>query len=239
MEDISVEDIDIPIEGEDLVLKGSIYFSSKTPSEGSWIINMPGLLDHRESYFVKLYSEKFTTEGFYVLSYDYRAHGETAKQTGKNWLKNLSAIFSDFNYVIDWLFKTQKKRLNTNKVYLFGRSLGGAIILTRGFRDERIKKLIALCTRYDYHSVANISFPEEIIKEVSPIYYLEERKSNINRILLSHCEDDPRIPFKNLSFIKNHLNLPDSKVIIYKDGGHSFKNHRDDLFEKCLEFLKN
>lgn len=238
MEDISIENIDIPIKNDEITLKASIYSSSKTPYRAPWIINMAGLYDHRESYFVKFYTQKFVNAGFYVLSYDYRAHGETAEQTGKNWYKQISDIFSDLHHVIDWLFETQEERIQNEKLYLFGRSLGGAIILTHGFLDNRVKKLVALCTRYDYNNIAKISFTDDVIKKISPVYFLEKRDSNNNRILLLHCKDDPQIPFKNLKLIQKHLNLSDSNVIVYEKGGHSFKNHREELFQKTLEFLK-
>jgi predicted alpha/beta-fold hydrolase len=238
MEKISIENIDIPIESDELTLKGSIYFSPNTGSEAPWIINLAGLYDHRESYFVKLYTEKFAEAGYYVLSYDYRAHGETAKQTGKNWYKQIADIFSDLHSVVDWVFDSQKERMEDKKLFLFGRSLGGAIILTHGFIDERVKKLIALCTRYDYHNIKKISFTQDVIRKISPVYFLEKQSSNKDRILLAHCRDDPQIPFENLKSIQEHLHLPDSNVVIYNTGGHSFRNHREDLFQKSLEFLK-
>ncbi|TXT61032.1 MAG: Alpha/beta hydrolase family protein [Promethearchaeota archaeon] len=77
-----------------------------------------------------------------------------------------------------------------------------------------------------------------MIRKISPVYFLEDKSSNKDRILLAHCRDDPQIPFENLKSIQEHLNLPDSNVIIYDTGGHSFKNHREDLFQKTLEFLK-
>jgi len=238
MENISVENIEIPIESDMINLKGSIYFSPKTPTKAPWLINLAGLYDNRESYFVKFYTEKFANAGLYVFSYDYRAHGETAEQTGKNWLKQVKDIFSDLHHVIDWILETQNERIEGDKLYLFGRSLGGALILTHGFIDERVKKLVALCARYDYHQIKKIPFPEDVIKKISPIYYLDQRPSNNKRILIAHCKDDPLIPFENLKLIQNHLDLPDSNVIIYEKGGHSFKNHRDEIFQKTLEFLK-
>jgi dienelactone hydrolase len=238
MENIKVENVDIPIESDNINLKGSIYFSSKTPPKGKWIINLAGMMDHRESYFVKLYSEKFAKAGYYVLSYDYRGHGETAKQTGKNVLKMISEIFSDFSEVINWLIENQSHRLLDEKIALFGRSWGAAIILTRGFKDDRAKILISLCARYDYHTVGTIKFPEDIVEKVSPRYFLKKDPKNNERILIAHCRDDPRIPFHNVKSIKEQLGLSEDNVIVYDTGGHSFKEHRDDLFERAIEFLK-
>ena len=238
MENIQIENIDIPIKSDNINLKGSIYYSSNTPLKAPWIINLAGMRDHRESYFVKLFSEKFANAGYYVLAYDYRGHGETAKQTGKNVLKMMAKIFSDLNEVITWIIGTQSERLLENKIGLFGRSWGGAIILTRGFIDQRVKILIALCTRYDYDTVGSIKFPEEVVKNVSPKYFLKKNSQNSKRILIAHCRDDPRIPFENLIQIKHQLGLPDENVLIYDSGGHSFKGYREDIFEKALQFLK-
>ncbi len=238
MENIQIENIDIPIKSDHINLKGSIYYTSKTPSKAPWIVNLAGMMDHRESYFVKFYSEKFANAGYYVLAFDYRGHGETAEQTGKNVLKMIDKIFSDLDVVLTWIIENQSDRLLDQKIALFGRSWGGAIILTRGFMDERAKLLIALCTRFDYRTVGNIKFPVEIVKRVSPKYILKKEPTNDNRILIAHCRDDPRIPFENLIQIKDQLELSEENVIVYDTGGHSFKEHRDDLFEKVIEFIK-
>ncbi|MHA1461127.1 MAG: alpha/beta hydrolase family protein [Promethearchaeota archaeon] len=237
MNSITIENIDIPIKGEDLFLKGTIYSNPNTPKKAPFIINLAGLLDHRESYFVKYYTEKFVNAGFYVLSYDYRAHGETKKQTGSRWDRMVVQIFSDIRIVIDWVLTHQSYRILEQKIILFGRSMGGAIILTQGFLNKKVKVLIALCTRYDYHTT-RIKFQEEIIQKISPKYFLKDEQSNNKRILIAHCKDDNRIPFSNLSQIKNHLNLDAENVIQFEVGGHSFKEHREEIFNASLKFIK-
>lgn len=237
MDDIIVENLDIPIEADNITLKASIYYSHDTEQQAPFIINLAGLLDHRESYFVQFFSKKFVQEGYYVLSYDYRAHGETKKQTGSRWDKMVVNIFSDIHIVIDWLLTNQSGRLLDNQIFLFGRSMGGAIILTNGFNDNRIHKLIALCTRYDYHTT-KIEFPEEIIEKISPKYFLKKKPENNERILIAHCKDDPRIPYENLVQIRDALDLDDENVLEYEDGGHSFKGHREDIFKHAISFLK-
>ncbi len=240
MDHFTTQNIDIPIKDENLVLKGTIYIPSGSTLLNHWIIILPGLLEHRNSKFVKFFSEKFANSGINILSYDYRAHGETALQTGKNWLKMLPQIFSDSHEVIDWIYKWHKnqKLKNNPKIHLFGRSFGGAIILTHGFIEERVSKLIALCTRYDYHSVGTIRFPEQTIKKISPHFFLKKDPQNKERILLAHCKDDNQIPFENILFIKDYLDLPEENTLIFEKGGHSFKGHRDFIVEKTLEFLK-
>ncbi len=237
MNTIEMENIDIPIKGEDLFLKGTIYSSANTPKNAPFIINLAGLLDHRESYFVKYYTDKFADAGFYVLSYDYRAHGETKKQTGSRWDKMAVQIFSDIEIVIDWVITNQHSKLLEEKIILFGRSMGGAIILTQGFRNKKVRALIALCTRYDYHTTS-IKFQEEIIQKISPKYFLKNEPSNNKRILIAHCKDDNRIPFYNLSLIKKQLGLNAENVFQFELGGHSFKGHREDIFNASLNFIK-
>ena len=237
MENIIVENVDIPIESDDINLKGSIYSSSKTPPKGKWIINLPGFRDTRESYFTKVFNEKFALAGFYVLCFDYHGHGETAKETGKNIFKHTLEIFTDLKKVISWILSTQSERVLEEKIALFGRSFGGAIILSQGFLDQRAKILIAICTRYDYHSL-KIKYPEEMIQKISPKYYLKNDPQNNERILIAHCENDDQIPFNNIFQIKEHLGLDDENVITYEGGSHAFRNHREELFEKAIEFLK-
>ena len=237
MKSIEFENIDIPIKREDLFLKGTIYFSPTVPLKAPFIVNLAGLLDHRESYFVKYFTEKFVNAGFYVLSYDYRAHGETKKQTGSRWDKMVVNIFCDIQTIIDWIITNQSHRLLEEKLILFGRSMGGAIILTQGFTNKKVKALIALCVRYDYHTTT-IKFEEDIVQKISPKYFLKKEPSNYNRILIAHCKDDNRIPFSNLAQIKNILGLNAENVIQFEEGGHSFKGHREDIFNLSLKFLK-
>ena len=149
----------------------------------------------------------------------------------------VTSIFKDIEIVLSWLIKNQSDRLLEKEIVLFGRSMGGAIILTHGFKDIRASKLIALCTRYDYHTT-DVKFSEDVIKEISPKYFLKNDERNNNRILIAHCKDDNRIPFKNVYEIKKHLSLDDKNVLIYDNGGHSFKGHREDLLKYCIEFIK-
>ncbi len=237
MEVLKIENIDIPIQSDGIVLKATIYSTKNTAAKAPWIINLPGLQDHRESFFVKFYTEKFANAGYYILSYDYRAHGETAKQTGTNWVKYIKDIFSDVHEVISWVLENQKERILDQKLALFGRSLGGALILTQGFIDERAKVLIPLCARYDYAKL-QIKYPDDIIKFISPKYYIKKDPSNNKRIMLGHCKCDERIPFSNVLEIKEQLSLNDENVLIYEEGSHGFKGCRDDVFERTLAFLK-
>jgi len=231
------EHVDIPVEDDKINLKGTIYYSQNTLPKAPFIINMAGFGDHRESYFVKLFSKKFANAGFYVLTYDYRAHGETALQTRKNIAKLMKNIFIDIKSVIKWVLEKQNERLLEENIVLFGRSFGGAIILTQGYIDERIKLLIPLCTRFDYHTVPSVRFSDEDIEFVSPKYYLKKDPKNNERILIAHCRDDDRIPFNDLLQIKEQLGLKNENVIIYKTGKHAFSGNRYDLFRRSIEFI--
>ena len=84
-----------------------------------------------------------------------------------------------------------------------------------------------------------VKFQEEIVQKISPKYFLREDPLNNKRILIAHCKDDERIPFSNLAQIKKQLGLNPENVIEFEDGGHSFKGHRDDIFNISLKFIKN
>ncbi len=241
METIQIENVDIPIKSDNVNLKGSIYFTSRTPQKAPWIITLAAFGGHRKTKFIKTYNERFANAGYYVLSYDHRGHGETLKETGELFSKRgyqmYPKIYSDINEVMSWILETQSERLLDDKIALFGRSLGGAIILTHGFLDTRAKRLIALAGRYDYE-IHRIKFPKETIKKISPKYFLKKSSSNNERILIFHCRDDDIVPFENFTHIKEHLGLNQENSIIFETGAHSFRGHRDEIFEYSLEFLK-
>lgn len=235
---LKTENIDIPILSDNFTLKGSIYYTSQTPLKAPWIIILAGFLAHRGSKFVKGFSERFANAGYYVLAYDYRGHGESLKGTERfDFIKATPKIFSDIHDVISWILDNQSNRLLDDKIALFGRSYGGAIILTHGFIDQRAKILVALCTRYDYTTV-ELKVPQDLVEKMSPKYFLKNDPLNNKRILIGHCKDDKRMPFENIFQIKKHLGLSDENVIIYDNGGHSFEGHRDQLFKRATEFLK-
>jgi len=242
MKDLEIENINIPIKADNIKLKGSIYYTSKTPLKAPWIIILAGFLAHRGSDFVKAFIERFAGKGYYVLSFDYRGHGENVKDVAKfDLYKKTPKIFSDIHDVVSWVFENQLNRLLEDKIVLFGRSYGGAIVLTYGFIDKRVKYLIALCARYDYSTV-QLKIPDDLkismSKKISPKYFLVNTPSNNKRILLAHCKDDIRIPYKNVLKIKEHLGLRDENVLIYEKGGHSFEGYKDHLFNHIIEFLK-
>ena len=241
MENIQIEKIDIPIKPDNVILKGSIYSTSQTPPKAPWIITLAAFGGHRNTKFIKSYNERFAKAGYYVLSYDYRGHGETAKETGQIFSSKGYQMhaknYSDINEVISWILEEQSKRLLDDKIALFGRSLGAAIILSRGFIDTRAKILIALAGRYDY-GIHKIKFSKEIIKKISPKYFLKQDPLNNERILIAHCQDDDIVIFDNFIHIKEHLGLNDKNAIVFENGGHSFRGHRDEVFEYSLEFLK-
>ncbi|MFX1391298.1 MAG: alpha/beta hydrolase family protein, partial [Promethearchaeota archaeon] len=150
-------------------------------------------------------------------------------------------IFADIHDVINWVIETQSYRLLKNNLSLFGRSYGGAIVLTHGYIDKNVNKIIALCARYDYLTV-QLKISEDlkrtIAEKISPKLFLTNNPSNNKRIMLVHCKDDKIIPFENIIHIKEHLGLNDSNLLIYEKGGHSFEGLHNEIFRSTLEFLK-
>ncbi|MFX0027653.1 MAG: alpha/beta hydrolase [Candidatus Hermodarchaeota archaeon] len=241
---IITENVDIPVESDNINLKGTIYYSTNTPFKAPWIVNLAGFRNHRESYLVKYFSEKFANVGYYVLSYDYRGHGETQIEIGDRWFEMVPQIFSDIHVVLDWIFDSQANKLLDNKIALFGRSLGGAITLSHGFIDKRAKILIALSTRYDYRTIqgryraVEEREGDDIINKISPKSFLKKLPQNNQRIMIAHCQDDETVPFENLYHIKEHLGLDDENTIEFSTGGHTFSGHREEIFNYSIEFLK-
>ncbi|MFW9881816.1 MAG: alpha/beta hydrolase family protein [Candidatus Thorarchaeota archaeon] len=237
MTDLIIKEINILVKGDNITLKGSLYYSPHLSSKAPFIVILPGFLEHRKNSFVKFFSTKFADAGYYIVAYDYRGHGETKTNYGHRWNKIFPLIFSDIHAVLEWILESQSNFLLEDKIALFGRSLGGAIVLSHGFIDKRAKLLIALSPRYDYHTT-QIKFQEDIIKKISPHYFLKNILQNKHRILIAHCKDDSRIPFENMVKFKEHLGLMDENIIVYENGGHSFEGHREELFNHLIKFLK-
>jgi pimeloyl-ACP methyl ester carboxylesterase len=113
MKNLLFEDIDIPIKIDNIKLKGTIYYMSDTPLKAPWIIILSGFLAHRGSDFVKDFIERFAKEKYYVLSYDYRGHGENRTNIDKFELYRLTPkIFSDVYKVVSWVLESQSNRIS-------------------------------------------------------------------------------------------------------------------------------
>ncbi|MFX1553696.1 MAG: alpha/beta fold hydrolase, partial [Promethearchaeota archaeon] len=197
--------------------------------------------------------------GYIILAYDARGTGKS-KKTGKrsDFLKRIE----DFKKIIEWV-KNQEEYSN-KKIYCIGFSIGAITVLSGGFLNKEIEKIIAISSMSHYkqnipkyNPVVIMSYLFKRVKlfptieennRLSPYFLIKNAKNELTpeewedfskKVMLIHCKNDRIIKFKNL--IENRLILesPKKNVLILKKGGHSQKKNECVLVGATLNFISS
>jgi len=230
---------------------------SKVALKNAIIIVCHGFSDTKETleyfYFPLAY------QGYIVLAYDARGTGKS-KKTGKKgeFLKRIE----DFKKVIEWV-RNQKEYAN-KQIYCIGFSIGAITVLSGGFVNRDIKKIIAISSVSHYkqnipknNPIVILSYlikgvklfpsteesnrlsPYLLIKKVKEELNSEEWEKLSKRIMLIHCKNDRVVKFKNLKENRLILESNEDNIIILKKGGHSQKKNECILVGATLNFLSS
>ncbi|MFX1419586.1 MAG: alpha/beta hydrolase [Promethearchaeota archaeon] len=230
---------------------------SKIDSKNAIIIICHGFSDTNERlqylYFPLAY------QGYIVLAYDARGTGKS-KKTGKrgDFLKRID----DFKKIIEWV-KNQEDFLN-KKIYCVGFSIGAITVLSEGFLNRDIKKIIAISSisQYKqnipkYNLIVMLSYLFKGVKlfptieeenRLSPYFLIKNAKKELTseewedlskRVMLIHCKNDRVIKFKNLKENRKILDSPDENILIMRKGGHSQKKNECVLVGAILNFINS
>jgi alpha/beta superfamily hydrolase len=229
---------------------------SKVALKNAIIIVCHGFSDTKET--LQYFYFPFAYQGYTVLAYDARGSGKS-KKTGKrsDFLKRIE----DFKKVIEWV--RNHDEFSNIKIYCIGFSIGAITILSAGFENREIEKIIAISSisHYKqnipkYNPVIMLSYLIKGVKifpnieeniQLSPYLSIKKVREKITpedwndyskKVMLIHCKNDRVIKFKNLKENRLVLESPESNVIILKKGGHSQKKNECILVGACLNFLK-
>ncbi|MFX1379127.1 MAG: alpha/beta hydrolase [Promethearchaeota archaeon] len=258
LKDLKVSNIKIGV--TDGLLSGNLVINrnqSKVDKKNAIIIVCHGFSDTKETlqyfYFPLAY------QGYIILAYDARGTGKS-KKTGKrsDFLKRIE----DFKEIIDWV-KNQKEFIN-RKVYCIGFSIGAITVLSGGFSNKIIQKIIAISSMSHYKQNIpkynliimlsyimkgvklfpnakedNLLSPFLLMKKVKEEITSEEWEKLAKRVMLIHCKNDKVIKFKNLKENILILEPPKKNIIILKKGGHSQKKNESILIGATLNFLNS
>ncbi len=229
---------------------------SKVALKNAIIIVCHGFSDTKET--LQYFYFPFAYQGYTVLAYDARGSGKS-KKTGKrsDFLKRIE----DFKKVIEWV--RNQDEFSKKKIYCIGFSIGAITILSAGFKNRDIEKIIAISSISHYkqnipksNPIIMLSYLVKSVKifpnieeniQLSPYLSIKKVKEEVTpedwndyskRVMLIHCKNDRIIKFKNLEENRLVLESPERNVIILKKGGHSQKKNECILVGACLNFLK-
>lgn len=257
LKDLEVSDIRIDV--SDGSLSANLVKNrdnSKVELKNAIILVCHGFSDTKETlqyfYFPLAY------QGYIILAYDARGTGKS-KKTGKrsDFLKRIE----DFKKVIDWV--RNHTEFSNKEIYCIGFSIGAITVLSGGFNNKNIKKIIAISSMSHYkqnipkyNPIILLSYLMKGVKilpsikennQLSPYLLIEKMKKQLpseewkklsNRVMLIHCENDKVIKIKNLKENRLILESPERNILILKKGGHSQKKNECILVGATLSFLK-
>ncbi|GAB4322330.1 MAG: hypothetical protein Kow0069_26990 [Promethearchaeota archaeon] len=101
--------------------------------------------------------------GFAVLAYDQRGHGDS---TGDR--NDFLYIMRDLERVLDAL--SRDRRLDAGRIVVAGVSMGAGVALTEGYRDGRVRHVVALAAWSDYRTMV-----AEGIRPLSKKWWIRKR----------------------------------------------------------------
>lgn len=170
--------------------------------------------------------------GLSVLIIDYRGYG---KSTGTPSEKG---TYIDAETA--WNYLTHEKNINSDKIIIFGRSLGGAVAT---WLAERYSSA-ALILESNFTSIANIGkhyypyLPTSLLTRIK--YPSKNRMSNIKTpVLIIHSANDEIIPYKFGKQLFEAANQPKTFLDINGDHNNGFINSTEKYSSGIDKFISN
>ncbi|MFA5560577.1 MAG: lysophospholipase [Acholeplasmataceae bacterium] len=115
----------------------------EVPESKATIIITHGIAEHSGRYDVM--TKKFNNAGFNVVRYDLRGHGQSQGQRGK--LKSFHQFVDDLHALV-----VEEKKLQNNKIFLFGHSMGGLIVHLYGVKYKDVQGIISCAAPTNFMS---------------------------------------------------------------------------------------
>ncbi len=227
----------------------------KIQLKNSIVVICHGFSDSKET--LQNYYYPLAYNGYIVLTYDARGTG-ASKKLGRRgqFLKRID----DFKKVIEWI--KSNKDFRNKRIFSIGFSIGAITVLSGGFQNTAIEKIIAISAMsfyrknlprynplvmFNYFLKGVKLFPnEDENRKLSPYLIVEDLKKKINeeqwkklafRVMIIHSRNDRIINFRNFEENSTILNLHENNTIILKKGGHTHKKNELALVGSSLEFL--
>lgn len=205
-------------------------------------------------------------KGYIVLLPDARGHGDSAKRNRKakmdDWYINeTTGIIPDFHHIVD--YACLRSDVDASRIAAIGHSLGGAVCLTAGLLDPRVKLVIPTSSFYSFVDLleakrtrkplseewfskhflrfaVNFGKLRRIDENISPKYYFKRisRDEAREKVRLMHAKNDKLVLFEeSAEKIIRDLQLPDTNVFLTRKGDHSLRCQETMIVVKILDWL--
>ncbi|MBD3230533.1 MAG: alpha/beta fold hydrolase [Candidatus Lokiarchaeota archaeon] len=243
------EKIEIPIPRRNSHLRGEIYKRHNLEFPAPTVIVAHGWVSKHEN--LDWINIPLAMAGYAVLAYDHYGHGINPGNIKDPEI--ILDIIKDLKEIVDFI--EEREDLDNFRIGLVGFSLGGLVALTQGYKDPRIRVVIANCAPNDAKSALvnmtlfnkflfkfflkmNVNPTEEQRAFVSPKNYLLEPLYPGKKIFLAHCKNDPIIRISEFEKNRELLNLSEDRYVLFEKGGHHFFGQETLLTAQILKWVK-
>ncbi|MBN2614268.1 MAG: alpha/beta fold hydrolase [Bacteroidales bacterium] len=202
----------------------------------------------RNAQRLMTYLNQFCCQGFNLLAFDARSHGNSEKDGQANMLKFAEDILSVADYV------NRETEIKSNDFYLVGLSIGGAASIYAAAHDQRIKKVVTVgaFARPDTVITKELKarhIPGPVIwllykiykifqnldaEAIAPVHHIASAKA---KFLLIHGEEDLVVPADEGKKLKEAAGTK-AELWLIPGKGHSDCHLETGFWERLLIFFQ-
>ncbi|MGV9172463.1 MAG: alpha/beta hydrolase family protein [Promethearchaeia archaeon] len=244
---VDIKKVKIPSSTEGAYLQALIIRDkSRDPDEKQpGILISHGYTGHKEKTLK--YAIPLALNGFTILCMDLRGHGESKHKEFD--MNDVVGIMADVKKEIDFLEKIEN--VDSDRLMMIGHSLGALATLSEGYRDHRLKIIIAisgvhnLLEHYEKHQnfilkVIKYQFTKDLEgplekwnEKISPEFFLKKGSPNNipdkERVFLVHSKKDNLLNVEGTYNVKRALNLPEKNVLLVDAPDKKYINSAHEL----------
>jgi len=218
---------------DDITIHGEILTTEKMNHSSPVVLACHGWTGRMA--MLNIYTHPLLAQGYKIVRYNHRGHGRKPYKSGGNKAE-IEKTFMDVKQLVDFI--ESRPDLNHERLGAMGFSFGAHIVLTEGYRDPRLKIVIACSASDDWKAMQKawpfyIRFifrlsgmkmfpPDELNKKLSPKYYLNQKMDKV--VCLVHAKNDHFVSINGFFNNKKQLNLPNENTLVFETGDHGLFN---------------
>jgi len=219
-------------------LSGTLHLPDNPPH--GFVIGSHGLLSSGDSPKQLRLGRECSRRGMAFLRFDHRGCGRSAGDFER--VTSLETRHNDIENAIQWM----QERFGTNRLGLFGSSLGGTAALSvAGTRP--VDAVVTLAAPVTGASILESADADADLKGLPVSFYykclhfdISEKLHRISNVLVFHGDADAVVPVSNGYRINAHAKDP-KRLIVQKNGDHRMSNpvHQKDFYNIAVDWLAN
>lgn len=241
-------------------LSGILHLPTAKNQSNPCVLICHGFLASKEFKFIPKLAERLCKEGFTVLRFDFTGNGESEGQLSEG---TLTQAVSDLKSALD--FVSALTKIDNEKIYVIGHSMGAATGIITASEDTRIKKMISIASpvnveRFEknYQEIIrkiNFRIPTsalaalekllitkvafEMIKDAKKYNILNAAAKLSIPTFIIGAEKDSLVPLSETEQIYRALQTKQKSMMIMPGTKHIFAEESDDknLSENILPFI--